>query len=1034
MTGDMLSVQFAGAKNAAGETMVDCLAVSTNAEISAADLDAAPLVALTGVPMFSAARATQPPVIDGEADDACWGQTVVLSNFVRRSNFTPAAHASEMRLCYDDAYLYWYFRGEEPALQPEQNRLHDFKKSITERDARVYKDDSVMLIIDPRSASGHRFDFTINALGTVEDARIDGEDLWGDRDTGFDAEVESASVIGDGFWTLEARISLQSLGLAAPTAGDVWRAIVGRIEQADDEVSSWNACRAGFHDPQAFAEMRMTEGTPFARLDLPERLQLGDNPIGVTTRADGEPTGVYAYTRLERGGKWSSQVTFAEATADEGQASAPLRIEEEGEIGLSYGAWDAVALRPLVISPSYPRNVRSSVALVALQTQSPFTLLVNGTAVARGASSSADEPIRVFLQKGVNAFGLELERGTAQVQISAGEWSTTSGGNWRLAPEDVADFSAAEVDPGAWDAAPVPDANDPTSVGSADGPSRMRFALLWRDTRVFPNPTPATYLARGSEQHITVAARGLPGHTLTDYKLHLALPEGLLLTNVTGYYKAREEQPEFAIEEAGTVQIGGRELALRIITADQPIPYRKSVRILELFNAFVAWDEEAGEPGADPYTVYFASEALGGAVMEPWQELPVAVLPPLNGEQPDELVWQIWGSFFSSMSQSASKLATLQTAQQAGFNDIVSGERETSDFGDELGIDNVQSVNFESWSINMREWIAENPDQALIDRNGKASKDYACTWAVLDEAYPHIDAILKGMVAERRVDVINWDYESHVMNSYIACFCPRCLAEFRERAGIAAGVELNGEIIEQEHFEAWTDFMCERMAKVARRFKESVNAAEPPAKFGIYSGYQSDDTKWRYGVDWKMIGDLEAADHAECGYGFNWEHLMATHEGLQGIPLVCGKLFHPYDRNSDEVPTPLTKAILLRRLMDSTGGILVYDRMPLDGRSWHASAEASRLASAHEDVIAGGDFPQIDGLPWGEKWCAIRGLGDTLLIGVFNMTGAETTREVTLPAGYATCEAFYGGEQAAAGQTVTVTLAAGDAEVYVLGK
>jgi len=204
MTGDMLSVQFAGAKDAAGETMVDCLAVSTEAEISADDLDAAPLVALTGVPMFSAARATQPPVIDGEADDACWGQTVVLSNFVRRSNFTPAAHASEMRLCYDDAYLYWYFRGEEPALQPEQNRLHDFKKSITERDARVYKDDSVMLIIDPRSASGHRFDFTINALGTVEDARIDGEDLWGDRDTGFDAEVESASVIGDGFWTLEA--------------------------------------------------------------------------------------------------------------------------------------------------------------------------------------------------------------------------------------------------------------------------------------------------------------------------------------------------------------------------------------------------------------------------------------------------------------------------------------------------------------------------------------------------------------------------------------------------------------------------------------------------------------------------------------------------------------------------------------------------------------------------------------------------------------------------------------------------------------
>jgi hypothetical protein len=705
MTGDTLAVQFAGAKDPGGETTVDCLAVTTEAEVSADDLDAAPFAPLTGAPVFAAAHAEQPPVIDGDASDPCWQQAVVLSNFVRRSNFTPAAHASAMRLCYDDAYLYWYFRGEEPVLKPEQNRLHEFKKSITERDARVYKDDSIMLIIDPRSGSGHRFDFTINALGTVEDARIEGEDLWGDRDTSFDAEVESASVIGDGFWTVEARISLASLGVPAPVAGDTWRAIAGRIEQADDEVSSWNACRAGFHDPQAFAEMRFTEGTPLVRLDLPERLQLGDNPIAVTTRSAGDPSGVYAYSRVERDGKWRSEFTFAEATTDEAHTTAPLRIEEEGEIGLSYGAWDAVTLQPLLISPSYQRNVKSSVALVALETQSPFTLLVNGTAVARGTSSSADEPIRVFLQKGVNAFGLERERGVAQVSISAGEWTTTSGANWRLAPDDIADFSAPEVDPGAWAAAPVPDPDNPASIGNPDGPTRLRFALLWRDTRVFPNPTPALYLARGTDQHFTVAARGLPGHKLTDYKLRLALPEGLLLTGVTGYYNSRDIQPEFAIERAGTVRIGGRDLALHIISADQPIPYRKSVRILELLNPFLAWDEAAGEPSADPYTVYFASEALGGAVMEPWQELPVVVLPALRGEQPRELVWQLWGSFFSSMNQSASKLATLQTARQAGFNDIVSGDRETSDLGDELGIDNVLAVNFEPWSINMADWV-----------------------------------------------------------------------------------------------------------------------------------------------------------------------------------------------------------------------------------------------------------------------------------------------------------------------------------------
>ncbi len=1031
MLGDELRLQYYGAKPPSGDGIVDAIAISTNPQATATMLDEAPVVHLSGEPMFTAARADRPPTLDGVADDPCWQSTVVVSNFLRNSTFTPAVNASEMRFCWDDENLYWFFRGESQILRPELNRLHEFLKNVTERDDRVYRDDSVLLILDPRAPGGERFDVTLNAIGTVGDARIIGEDLWRGRDPEFDAEVSSASVIGDGFWTVEASISFASLGVQPPAVGESWRAIVGRVEHAEEERSSWNMCRQGFHDPQAFATMRFAGSSPLVQMQMPERLQLGGNPIGVTVRSE-QPTGLYAYSRLESGETFASSFSFLQATPETASTSSEITIEEEGEIGLSYGVWDAVAARPLMISPVYPRNVRSSVAEIALATDSPWTLYLNGAPVARGQSSTPDEPIRAFLQKGVNAFGLRVD-GRAQVRITAGDFSTTSGEHWRVAPDDVVDFSAPTLDPREWPTATVVGEGEiGPIIGSEGATTRLRFTLLWENTRIFPNPTPALFIARGTEQHFTVPTNGIPGHVLPDYRCRIALPDGLELTRVTGYYNTREEQPEYTLEVAGQVEIGGETLTEYVVSADQPISYSKTVRILELFNAFVAWDEAAGEPEDRVYVAYFASEALGGGIQEPWQALPIRVMPALEGAQPQRLVWQIWGSFFSAMNRRDAKQATLETCARAGFNNIVSGDAETSELGDTLGIDNVLTVNFQSWSIDMRPWLEQNPGSALVDRQMVASDSYVCPSALLDEAWPHADARLRAMIAERRPDVVNWDYESNVMTSYLSCFCPRCLAAFGEHSGIADAETLTPEEIEQEHLDAWTEFMNLRMAQVALRMKETSHAAEPSAQFAIYSGYQSEDTKWRYGVDWAMIGELGACDYAECGYGWSWENITATHEALDGIPLVLGTLMRPYDRNSDDVPVPATKAELLRRLMDSTGGILIYDRMPIDGRTWHASAEASRLAAAYEDVIAAGEFARVEGLPFGEQWMATRSLGDTLLIGVFNLTGEETTRRFTIPDGYATCRGFYTGDAPQPGLPVEVTLPPGEAEVYVL--
>ena len=67
--------------------------------------------------------------------------------------------------------------------------------------------------------------------------------------------------------------------------------------------------------------------------------------------------------------------------------------------------------------------------------------------------------------------------------------------------------------------------------------------------------------------------------------------------------------------------------------------------------------------------------------------------------------------------------------------------------------------------------------------------------------------------------------------------------------------------------------------------------------------------------------------------------------------LVPGALVTPCDRQSRIYPEPLTAAKLLRRAVDSTGGILIYESSSLDGDSLSACAEVSRIMEQYEAFI-----------------------------------------------------------------------------------
>jgi len=484
--------------------------------------------------------------------------------------------------------------------------------------------------------------------------------------------------------------------------------------------------------------------------------------------------------------------------------------------------------------------------------------------------------------------------------------------------------------------------------------------------------------------------------------------------------------------------------------------------IFSLFNAFVRMrdglDERTGkadprsgtvpifaealrsENGTVPFTpaegektvfVYW-TEANDGTVVEPQQTIPVRLLPPLDGKQPKKLVWQLWGSFFGNMNNHAMRQATLETARLAGLNDLVAGDLWTSENAPKYGIQHTMGFNFQAWSLNMKPYLADHPDERLIGQDGRPNDGYLCTTRLLGESWHAVEAKLQEKIEATRAHTMDYDYEYSPLTGPHSCYCPRCLAEFRDHAKLDPDAKLDPVLIQDQYEQQWVDFMAHRVAQIFRKFRDTIHRLAPGTKFSVYSGYQTPENPKRYGVNWDYVGEFQACDRAGCGYGRPADAIPATIDGLKGIPALFGELVRPYDTKETTPAVPMTKARLLRRALDSTGGVLIYNRLPLDGRSWHAIAETTRLVATHEDLFLAGKRMALSGCD--EARVQVLGDGRTTLVCAMNGGSSNLNLRLLLPTDAGSGREFYSGQNVSAGQTVSCTLPAGEAEVFVLSQ
>ncbi len=221
--------------------------------------------------VLAARRAAVAPRIDGTIDSTEWHAAARVYSFLQYAprRGEPSSQQTQVFVTYDSTHVYVAFRvfdPEEPTAQ------------LTRRDASLFDDDAVIVMLDTYHDRQSGYYFMTNLLGTQADGRIadDGRTV----DGSWDASWRSAARRTPDGWDAELAIPLASVAFRAGQARS-WGINFGRSRRRTLEQSFW----AGPLD-NAY---RMSQAGRLEGLDLtppPKRHQL--IVYGLTRAQEGE--------------------------------------------------------------------------------------------------------------------------------------------------------------------------------------------------------------------------------------------------------------------------------------------------------------------------------------------------------------------------------------------------------------------------------------------------------------------------------------------------------------------------------------------------------------------------------------------------------------------------------------------------------------------------------------------------------------------------------------------------------------------------
>ena len=213
--------------------------------------------ALLAVPVLRCPRASESIVVDAESGESSWSYAVAIElvNNDGPEAFGRPRLGTDVKLMYDDTYLYVFFRCEDDDVRVD---YHNHDDPLWNSYASL---ELVELVLDPQGQGRDYFEINVSANGVVLDVRVNRGDEGLAFDVGWNAEglLVAARVlpgVQDGLdgWAAELAVPWSALEQPPPSAGDTWRMNVYR---GDGGLAlprlSWSATgKASFHVPERF--------------------------------------------------------------------------------------------------------------------------------------------------------------------------------------------------------------------------------------------------------------------------------------------------------------------------------------------------------------------------------------------------------------------------------------------------------------------------------------------------------------------------------------------------------------------------------------------------------------------------------------------------------------------------------------------------------------------------------------------------------------------------------------------------------------
>jgi len=204
------------------------------------------------------------------ATEAVWERPACIPYLAHYKGSITPTQQTEVRLAYDDHNLYIAFRCME-------SRIDRLVTDYAKRDDKIWRDDSVSVLLDTRHDHRGFFHLTANAAG----ARYDEKDAVGSAES-WDGNWSVNIGKDKTEWRALIIVPFAELGLTTPKPGTVWGANFGRHERPSEELSCWSPVIESFHEPPRWGHIRFGgTDSPIITISAPEISSPGSHPVTV---------------------------------------------------------------------------------------------------------------------------------------------------------------------------------------------------------------------------------------------------------------------------------------------------------------------------------------------------------------------------------------------------------------------------------------------------------------------------------------------------------------------------------------------------------------------------------------------------------------------------------------------------------------------------------------------------------------------------------------------------------------------------------